>query len=44
MNSICDCSHQCGLELPFRSRKQAIPEDLRKGHEGNCRQWVAVSL
>lgn len=36
MNRSYDCSHQCGLELPFCSRKHAMPEDLKKGHEGSC--------
>lgn len=44
MNSIYDCSYEYGLELPFLSRKRAMPEDLKKGHEGSCHQWVAVSL
>lgn len=44
MNRSSDCSHWCGLELPFCSRKQAMPEDLKEGHKGRCHQWVAVSL
>lgn len=37
-------SHQHGLQLPFGSRKQAMPEDLKKRHEGSCHHWVALSL